>query len=154
MPRRKYNQDEQVDQLYSYYKGVKTSIPTDLWISDQLCHCKRWGYPDYKLLIQAELVWTDPPKCSKCDKYQNRMQKCSMCFQWFYYWFRHSRQGWHTKPRVGWYCWNCCERYYPPVVEPHALERFGFVPPPDEILPPGYELLVRTRASGNRGTTT
>lgn len=145
MPRARVKGPDQVDELFVFVNGKKTTVPKDLWLIDELCHCRRWGYLDFKSLTAAEGKMQDPPKCSHCHKYQNRMMVCAQCRQWFYMWFKHSRQGWHTTPKVGFYCWNCCERYYPPVVEPNAIKRFGFVQPPRSILPPGHELYVRER---------
>lgn len=152
MPRVRSKGPDQVDQLFSYFNGRKVALPNDLWLLPELCHCRIWGYPEFKALVKAEGVMADPPRCTKCNKFQNRMLICGRCKQWFYWWFRHSRQGYHKAPFPGHHCWNCCERWYPPVVEPNATKRHGFVPPPTSVLPPGYDLYVRTRVGTGGGT--
>jgi len=116
----------------------------DGWFADRLCECEAFKFHPELLEPSRwteDYIFTQPYTCRDCGKWQRRMLSCVQCHQYFYKFFRHPSQGFHVKPKKGWYCWNCCDEYNPPVVEPE-IAKLSKIPPPDVILPPGYVLYV------------
>lgn len=120
----------QDDTLYGYYKG-------------KVCTClmSKVYHQGYNWVTMAE--FKVPPFCADCGLWANRVMLCCKCDEPFYQFFSHPRMGYHDKPVRGWYCWNCLEKYKPPVVS--NLREIPKIPPPAVILPPGYELYVQRR---------
>lgn len=121
----------------TWYDALDTSKYPD-WYRDQICNCKAFKYQSgwEESLTTFQVV----PTCRNCGKWANRMMKCCRCREWFYHFFSHPAVGYHSKPRRGWYCWNCCIRYWPPTVEVRSKPR-EIIPPPRFVVPPGTEIL-------------
>jgi hypothetical protein len=111
------------------------------WFADKVCMCEMsnlWhrGY-DWSTMNQ----YKEPPTCGTCGLWANRLARCCKCNETYYQFFSHPRMGHHMVPIRGWYCWNCLEKFVPPVVESMAASRTP-IPPPQIVLPPGYEIYV------------
>lgn len=106
---------------------------TESWFSDKVCECDKFGFPtglDWQELVKFEA----PVNCKTCGKWANNCMTCCKCHEVYYQFFRHPCMGYH--PKEGWYCWNCLQTYWPPIVEKAAA---GIrIPPPAMVLPPGY----------------
>lgn len=109
------------------------------WFADKVCVCDMSGIYKNGYDWRSMNEYKVPPICVHCNKWANRLMTCCMCHEYYYQFFMHPRMGHHMKPVRGWYCWNCLEKYMPPVAEPGATKRTQ-CPPPALVLPPGYEI--------------
>lgn len=122
----------QDDTNYGYYKG-------------KVCICLKSNvyHRDYDWVTMRE--FKEPPYCADCGLWANRVMRCVKCEEYYYQFFSHPRMGYHGPPILGWYCWNCLEKYKPPEVSSAAAKNNPKTPPPAVILPPGYTLYVPRR---------
>lgn len=114
---------------------------TKAWLRERICACTNdagiygTGF-DWATMNH----YISPPTCVWCGKWMRRSHQCAKCDEFFYEFFSHPRNGYHHTPLRGWYCWNCLEKYTPPVVSSAAALNRPKTPPPAMVLPPGYEL--------------
>jgi hypothetical protein len=113
------------------------------WFADKVCDCLKsniWhsGY-DWATMGNSYKV---PPVCKTCGLFANRVMKCCKCQVYFYQFFRHPKMGYHTKPRQGWYCWSCLQRFLPPAVQVGSSVKLPAIPPPLMVLSPENDLPV------------
>lgn len=121
---------------------TKQNVNNYGWFEDKVCVCNKsnlW-HKGYNWDTMNE--WKIPPYCADCGKWANRVMKCVKCHDHYYQFFNHPLMGFHSeKVNRGWFCWNCLERYWPIAVEKNPGTRKK-VPPPQLVLPPGYELFI------------
>jgi len=114
------------------------------WFQGKVCVCDKANIYHNGFDWDTMAEFKQPPICATCHCWANRIMSCTRCGEMYYQFFSHPRMGYHTAPRKGWYCWNCLEKYAPPVVEKNAGLR-DKIPPPAMVLPPGYTLYVEER---------
>lgn len=125
------------DTAFAKYAHYDLSIYPE-WFQNKICDCDHFHYqPGWDIsLSEFKII----PTCRNCDKWANRMMVCCRCKLWFYHFFSHPAVGYHTTPRRGWYCWNCCIQAWPNAVEKRSQPR-EIIPPPLSVIPPGQMIM-------------
>jgi hypothetical protein len=112
------------------------------WFKGKVCVCDRSKIYHNGFNWETMNEFKSPPVCATCGLWANRVMWCVKCESRYYQFFMHTRMGYHGPPIRGWYCWNCLEKFFPPVVESSAAKGRTPIPPPQMVLPPGYEIYV------------
>lgn len=114
------------------------------WFEVKVCLCESYGYRKDDYPWPAEPNWKQPPTCRHCSKFDRQLvMECQKCWQKFYRWFSHPKNGfYHDRAHnpVGWFCYSCLENDPPLGLTMVPINRQKHkVPPVELIVPPDYK---------------